>query len=342
MLKARKNKITKTTSKIRAKNNRTTFVSGEEILEFEKRLLFVESIEKNNFFNKTIFGSIEDVAKRLPENFVDLLFIDPPYNLDKDFGNNKFKSKSDEEYEKVFEKWFLNIRHTLKNTASVYVCCDWQSSQPIYSVLRKYLKIQNRITWEREKGRGALSNWKNCSEDIWFATVSKNYKFNIEAVKLKKKVIAPYKENGIAKDWKEEEDGKFRLTYPSNLWTDITIPFWSMPENTDHSTQKPEKLVAKIILASTDENDVIFDPFLGSGTTSVVAKKLNRKYVGIEMNKEYCCLAEKRIEMADKEKSIQGYFDGVFWDRNSLNLQKKEQEKGRSNKKKNFNDQRLF
>ena len=114
MLKARKNKITKTTSKISAKNNRTTFVSGEEILEFEKRLLFVESIEKNNFFNKTIFGSIEDVAKRLPENFVDLLFIDPPYNLDKDFGNNKFKSKSDEEYEKVFEKWFLNIGILLK------------------------------------------------------------------------------------------------------------------------------------------------------------------------------------------------------------------------------------
>jgi site-specific DNA-methyltransferase (adenine-specific) len=339
MSKTKENKII---DKIRAKNNRTTFVSSKEVLKFKKMLLFVENIKENNFLNRTILGTIESIAKKLPENFVDLLFIDPPYNLDKDFGNNKFKARSDEEYEKIFEKWFLDIKHILKNTASVYVCCDWKSSQPIYSVLRKHLKVQNRITWEREKGRGALSNWKNCSEDIWFATVSNDYKFNIEAVKIKKKVIAPYKENGIAKDWEEGEGGKFRLTYPSNLWTDITIPFWSMPENTDHPTQKPEKLLAKIILAATDENDVVFDPFLGSGTTSVVAKKLNRKYVGVEMNKEYCCLAEKRIEMAGKEKSIQGYSDGVFWDRNSLSLQKKEKEKGRSNKKKNFNDPKLF
>ncbi len=341
MPKIKPKNIIKSVDKIRAKNNRTTFVSGIEISKFEKRLLPSDFIRENNFINKTIFGSIEDTAERLPKNFVDLLFVDPPYNLDKDFGNNKFKSKSDEEYEKIFEKWFLSIKHTLKDTASVYVCCDWKSSQPIYSVLKKYLKVQNRITWEREKGRGALSNWKNCSEDIWFATVSNNYKFNIDAVKLKKKVLAPYKENGIAKDWEEEEGGKFRLTFPSNLWTDITIPFWSMPENTDHPTQKPEKLVAKIILASTDENDIIFDPFLGSGTTSIVAKKLNRKYVGVEMNKEYCCLTEKRLEFVDKDKTIQGYSNGVFWERNSLNLQR-EEEKGRGNKNDKKNEPKLF
>ena len=90
-----------------------------------------------------------------------------------------------------------------------------------------------------------------------------------------------------------------------------------MPENTDHPTQKPEKLYAKLILASSKEGDVVFDPFLGSGTASVVAKKLNRNYCGIEMNKEYCLLAEKRLEMADFDKSIQGYADGVFWERNS-------------------------
>ena len=167
------------------------------------------------------------------------------------------------------------------------------------------------------KGTWIIKQWKNCSEDIWFATHSDRYTFNVDAVKLKKKVITPYRENGVAKDWNEEEDGKFRLTYPSNFWTDITIPFWSMPENTEHPTQKPEKLVAKIILASTNEGDVILDPFLGSGTTSVVAKKLNRNFVGIEMNEEYCCLAEKRILLANHDKSIQGYLNGVFWERNS-------------------------
>jgi site-specific DNA-methyltransferase (adenine-specific) len=91
-----------------------------------------------------------------------------------------------------------------------------------------------------------------------------------------------------------------------------------MPENTDHPTQKPEKLIAKLILASSNPGDVILDPFLGSGTTSVVAKKLGRSYVGIEIDEKFCCLAEKRIQLADEDDGIQGYQDGVFWERNTL------------------------
>ena len=96
-----------------------------------------------------------------------------------------------------------------------------------------------------------------------------------------------------------------------------------MPENTIHPTQKSEKLVAKLILASTNKNDFVFDPFLGSGTTNVVAKKLNRNFFGTEINKEYCLYAQKRLELAESAKDIQGYHDGVFWDRNTLSAQKK-------------------
>ena len=183
--------------------------------------------------------------------------------------------------------------------------------------------VRNRITWEREKGRGALANWKNASEDIWFCTRSANYVFNVDAVKLKRRVIAPYRENGEPKDWEETDDGSFRFTHPSNLMTDLTVPFWSMPENTDHPTQKPEKLIAKLVLASTREGDIVLDPFLGSGTTAVVAKKLGRRFVGIESNENYCCLAARRLELAEQDKSIQGYVDGVFWERNSLAVQPK-------------------
>ncbi len=154
-------------------------------------------------------------------------------------------------------------------------------------------------------------------EDIWFATMGSDYYFNLDAIKMKRKVIAPYKENGKPKDWHENEEGKFRLTHPSNLWDDITIPFWSMPENTAHPTQKPEKLIAKLILASSSEGNIILDPFSGSGTTSVVAKKLGRNYIGIEKNKEYCLWAEKRLDTAGSNKNIQGY-DGVFYERNSI------------------------
>jgi len=136
-------------------------------------------------------------------------------------------------------------------------------------------------------------------------------------------VLAPYTENGQPKKWQAEEAGRFRLTHPSNLWTDVTVPFWSMPENTSHPTQKPEKLLAKIILASTSAGDVILDPFAGSGTTAVVARKLQRHHVSIERDKHYCCLAEKRLEQAAREPAIQGYAGGVFWERNTFRQMKK-------------------
>lgn len=131
-------------------------------------------------------------------------------------------------------------------------------------------------------------------------------------------MIAPYThEKGSPKDWADEAIGRFRLTSPSNLWNDITVPFWSMPENTCHPTQKPEKLIAKLVLASSRNESVVLDPFLGSGTTSVVAKKLGRRFIGIEINESYACLAEKRLELAANDARIQGYEDGVFWERNA-------------------------
>lgn len=259
----------------------------------------------------------------LPRSFVDLLILDPPYNLTKDFNGHVFRVQEAKAYSDWFDGILSSMIRLLRSTASVYVCSDWQTSTLISPVLDKYLNVRNRITWEREKGRGAKANWKNNTEDIWFCTVGSEYTFNTDAVKLKRRVIAPYRyEDGKPKDWDETENGNYRLTHPSNLWSDITIPFWSMPENTDHPTQKPEKLIAKLILASTNPQDFVFDPFLGSGTTAVVANKLKRHYCGIELNQEYCCWALKRLDKAESDANIQGYSDGVFWERNSLNEQK--------------------
>src|SRR5207247_9533302 len=167
-------------------------------------------------------------------------------------------------------------------------------SASIFTAASDVFEVQNRITWEREKGRGALSNWKNASEDIWFCTMSDRYTLNVETVKVRRRVLAPYRNvDGRAKDWVETDIGNFRDTHPSNLWTDITVPFWSMPENTDHPTQKSEKLLAKLIMASTNPGDVVFDPFLGSGTAPVVAREVGRSYVGIEGVEEFSSLAEQ-------------------------------------------------
>jgi site-specific DNA-methyltransferase (adenine-specific) len=283
----------------------------------EERARFAPAIrEVNTSGDALICGDAFEVLPQLENASFDLLIADPPYNLSKTFGKERFAERSANEYEEWLTSWLGLCIPLLKRRASVYICGDWRSGSAIERAGSQYLKLRNRVTWEREKGRGAKANWKNAAEDIWFFTVSNEYTFNLDAVKQRRRVIAPYRENGRPKDW--DEAGKYRDTHPSNIWTDITVPFWSMPENTDHPTQKPEKLLAKIMLASTNEGDRVLDPFAGSGTTAVVARKLGRAFTAIESDEEYCLLAAKRLQLAEADKSIQGFENGVFWERNSL------------------------
>lgn len=304
-------------SKSPAPRNKTIFLSDEEIELYSSRAITLDKKAKiSDILDKTIFQDTFEALPKLPANFADLVVVDPPYNLTKKFGTKEFKSMDWNEYKKWMDKWLAEVFISLKPNGTLYICSDWNTSIAIPEIAGKYFLLKNRITWEREKGRSAGNNWKNCIEDVWFFTKSQEYTFNLDAVKLKRPVLAPYKdEQGQAKDWQEDEENdgkKYRLTAPSNLWTDISIPFWSMAENTPHPTQKPEKLIAKLILASSNEGDVVFDPFLGSGTTSVTAKKLGRHFVGIEREKEYVAITEKRLEMADENPTIQGYENGVF------------------------------
>lgn len=292
-------------------------IYGKQIHRFQGKAATLGEV-----LDQTILGDSLQVMEKLPKGFVDLLIVDPPYNLEKDYHGNKFKKESQDKYRAYTEGWLEKVLPLLKPTASVYVCCDWKSSLVIGQALQERLKVQNRITWQREKGRGAKANWKNGMEDVWFATVGNDYTFHLDAVKIRRKVNAPYRVEGTPKDWEETEEGKYRNTCPSNFWDDVSIPYWSMPENTAHPTQKPEKLIAKMILASSNEGEIVFDPFAGSGTTAVTAKKLGRHFVTIEQNELYCAWAQKRLEMAERDPSIQGYGDGVFWERNSWSAQR--------------------
>ena len=246
--------------------NQTLTCNNKEIADLRSKLLNINNnVQFPEINNKIIHQDIFDIACYLPNNFVDLLILDPPYNLSKNYNGNIFHKKQKQDYSLWFSNMLDKIKHTLKNDASLYVCSDWKTSIIIAPILEKFFHVQNRITWEREKGRGAKYNWKNTIEDIWFCSIGKTYFFDVNAVKLKRKVITHYRNtNGEPKDWEENRNGNYRLTHPSNIWTDISIPFWSMPENTDHPTQKPEKLIAKLLLASSRKNDTVFDPFCGS------------------------------------------------------------------------------
>lgn len=305
--------------KSRAGLNRTLWLSSSERSRLRERL--VSEIPPGRLdepITGTIHGDFRQWAPVLPLGLVDLLFLDPPYNLNKSFNGSRFGRRSVAEYTEWLSEILADLIPLLKPTATVYICGDWLTSHSIYEAASRYFQVRNRITWERDKGRGARFNFKNSSEDIWFCTVGEEYTFNVDAVKVRRRVLAPYTtENGDPKDWTRSSEGSYRDTHPSNIWTDITVPFWSMPENTDHPTQKSEKLLAKLILASTRAGDFVLDPFLGSGTTSVVAKKLGRRYLGIEIDVEYACLAARRLELAESNPQIQGLQDGVFWERNS-------------------------
>lgn len=290
-----------------------------EIGHLAANIISAKDIPSDGYIDKIINADLFDAIDYLPDGCFDLIIIDPPYNLDKNFNGTHFAAMNPEDYESYLRSWFYKVCDKLAPSGSLYMCGDWKCTAAMQNVISERLTVINRISWQREKGRGAKMNWKNGMEDIWFAVKNPNdYYFDVESVKVRRRVLAPYKESGKPKDWEATDNGNFRSTYPSNFWDDISIPFWSMPENTDHPTQKPEKLYAKLILASSRPGAIVFDPFLGSGTAAVVAKKLGRHFCGIEINQEYCLWSVKRLLMAEENPSIQGYADGIFWERNTF------------------------
>jgi len=310
-----------------SKRNKTLRITDADVSRLRRSFL-KEVSGTTSALDRVICGDATEVLPQLSARSIDLAIVDPPYNLNKTYNGTRFARLDVAVYIRWMEDWFAHLLPLLKETATVYVCSDWSTSVAVYPVLSRHFTIRNRITWEREKGRGAAANWKSCSEDIWFATVGETYYFDVDAVRLKRRVVAPYQHNGKAKGWTAERDGNFRLTAPSNLWTDITVPFWSMSENTEHPTQKPEKLIAKLILASSRPGDVVLDPFLGSGTTAAVCRKLDRRFIGIDVEPDYCALSLKRVEGALLNGRIQGYESGVFHERNTMQLQMQAMQRG--------------
>lgn len=311
--------------KPRSPRNRTLRLTEEDERRLSPEILELcpsggaGPIDAIDAIDRVVHGEVLEVCPRLERGAYSLLVADPPYNLGKDFGSGRWAPMADDEYEAWTGAWLDRALSLLKPGASIYVCGDWRSSSAVYRALSRRVEVRNRIVWEREKGRAAAANWKSAHEELWYAVVpgAEPY-FDREAVRLRRRVLAPYRDSeGGAKDWVEDRDGRWRDTAPSNCWTDLSVPFWSMPENTEHPTQKPEKLAAKLLLASSAPGDAVLDLFAGSGTTSVVARKLGRRFTAVEAERAWCLAALRRLELAAGDARIQGLERGVFLERNA-------------------------
>ncbi len=232
---------------------------------------------------------------------VDLIFADPPYNLsgnglkwrgNKTGGdwfmvNEEWDKMSPEKYMEFTRQWIAACSRVLKNTGSIYICCTYHNIPEIMIVLKELkFKINNVITWQKINAMPNMTRrvFTHSTEFIVWAVKGKKWIFNYQALKQ----INPEK----------QKDGA--LKQMRDVWSLPLVQGKERLKGKDgralHPTQKPEEMLRRIIIASSNKGDLVLDPFLGSGTTAVVAKKFGRNWVGIEKHKKYSDASMKRIK----------------------------------------------
>lgn len=231
---------------------------------------------------KIIQGDCLEVLKQIPANTIDLIVADPPYNLGKNYGNNH-DLIGFEEYMHFSRKWLQLAHEKLKPTGTIYVCMGVRFVSYLYHILDQEIGMyfNSWITWHYTQGIGKTKGFSPRHDDILMFTKSEKFKFNLDNVRIPQKYY--------------RERNNMAGANPGDVWQ-FSHVHYSNPEREDHPTQKPEGLIERIILASSDENDSVLDPFLGSGTTARVCQQLNRNCIGIELNPAFVEMAENRLE----------------------------------------------
>ena len=240
---------------------------------------------------KIIQGDCLEVLQQIPTNSIDLVVADPPYNLGKDYGNNH-DLIGFEEYLHFSRKWLRLAHEKLKPNGTIYVCMGVRFVSYLYHILDQEIGMyfNSWITWHYTQGIGKTKGFSPRHDDILMFTKSEKFKFNLDNVRIPQKYF--------------RERNNMAGANPGDVWQ-FSHVHYSNPEREDHPTQKPEGLIERMILASSDENDSVLDPFLGSGTTARVCQQLNRNCIGIELNPAFVEMAENRLG-----KSFDG-FDSI-------------------------------
>ncbi len=250
--------------------------------------------------HKVIFGDVLEALKTLPDSSIDLIFADPPYNIGKNFNGDIEKWDTEESYLEWCYEWLDLCIQKLKPNGSFYVMTATQF-MPYFDIhLRNKLTILSRLVWSYDSsGVQAKNYYGSMYEPILFCVKDKNnYTFNTNDILVEAKTGAKRKlidcRKAIPTVYNAEK-------VPGNVWEFARVRY-RMDEYENHPTQKPISLLERIIKASSNEGDLVLDPFSGTFTTCYVAKELNRQSIGVELQDEYVKIGLRRLQLAEEFK----------------------------------------
>lgn len=226
----------------------------------------------------------------IDDNSIDLVLTDPPYGIN-------YKDWDDIDFNEFTDVWVKECVRCLKDTGTMWSFMGYSNIFDFVPILKKYsnIHLENWVVWARQRGRGTSKHLKSMREDIFHVTKSNNFTWN--NIKMLREVVIPYVKDGKPRGWFLDENGKrVRWTGLGNVWV-YSQPFWNSKDDKQiHGAQKPIKMIERLLLLSSNEEDTILDPFMGSGTTGIACKRNNRNFIGIESNKEIYNLAMDRIK----------------------------------------------
>lgn len=228
-----------------------------------------------------IHGDCLTELKPINDNSVDLIIADPPYNIGKDYGNKSDKQDFDS-YLNFTKSWLTECKRIMKESGTIYVFAGFRYISYIYQILERELEMNfiNWISWHYTQGIGKTKGFSPRHDDILAFSKSDKYKFNLDAIRIPQKFY--------------RKANNMRGANPGDVW-EVSHIHYCQKERQPHPTQKPEALIERIVLASSDEGDFVVDPFSGSGTTLRVCQQLKRNALGIELNKEYVKQTKERL-----------------------------------------------
>lgn len=248
-----------------------------------------------------IYNSSSEKMNEIESKSIDLIVTSPPYNIDIKYGNKtskgsvleskgvKYKDNlSEHEYHTLLNSVFQECKRVLKDDGSIWIniknrLIDGNVIPPFWILdYFKDMHLKNLIIWNFDWGGSTNKRFSPRYEFVfWFVKDKENYTFNLDDVKIPALNFRP-------------DRYKSQLKNPTDVWR-ISMVSGNFDERTSHPAQFPEELIERIILTGSNVEDVILDPFMGSGTTAVVAKKLKRHFLGYETVKDYCDIAKERL-----------------------------------------------